>query len=272
MYKGSKFRNLRFVSHDDSGYLSHVEQSILRSMHLPRLVKTISKTERLSRILEKVVRSWVASVGGTDDRIISFEVFRHRSNDYRQHYRELDLVIDRGDHLVIGELKVSYSKKSRLKAHRQLQEVYQLVSRMDKPVHLLLIHINLLPNKKNPPLAEFETDFRKCRILQRTLYGDFVYGFLHLEADEIFEWGLQNGLIDKGDNRLVMEAKEEAGRSEWIKRMRRRFAEDGVPQEKWPSVLRNTYAKPDDTPDISYATGSKGNSIGPKLRQALRKK
>ena len=170
MYEGSKFRNLRFVPHDDSGYLSHVEQSILRSMHLPRLVKTISKADRLSRVLEHVVRSWVAPVGGTDDRIISFEIFRHRTNDYRRHYRELDLVIDRGDHLVIGELKVSFSKKSRLKAHRQLQEVYQIVSRMGKPVHLLLIHINLLPNKRHPPLADFEIDFRNCRILQRTLY------------------------------------------------------------------------------------------------------
>lgn len=51
--------------------------------------------------------SWVNPVGGADERTISFEIFRHPSNEYRQQYRELDLVIDRGDHLVIGELKLT---------------------------------------------------------------------------------------------------------------------------------------------------------------------
>lgn len=163
MYRHVKIRNIKLVPGDDEDYLRHVEQRVLRGMRIPRLVKLISKADKLSRVVEPVIRAWVAPVGGTDKRIISFETFQHRINRYKQHYRELDLVIDRGNHWVIGELKVSYSSKSRMKAHRQLAQVYQLLSRMDKAIHLLLIQINLLPKKGQPPLEEFHPDFRQCK-------------------------------------------------------------------------------------------------------------
>jgi len=66
MYNEAKIRNIKFVRDDDADYLTYAEQLILRGMHVPRLVGIMSKSDQLSRTLERVVRSWVAPAGGTD--------------------------------------------------------------------------------------------------------------------------------------------------------------------------------------------------------------
>ncbi len=44
------------------------------------------------------------------------------------------------------------------------------------------------------------------------------------------------------DNRLLLEAKEEAAWRDWIKRLRKRYVDQGIPPDRWPTVLRQAYA------------------------------
>jgi hypothetical protein len=261
----TKLRGITLLKANDPGYIAYVEERQLNTMHIRMAPMVMCATDRLSRCLEPAIRVWLENVGSQPERILSYEVLG-RDNRYYRHYREMDFVVWIDGIITLGELKVSYSSKSRNKAHRQLRQNYELMRRAGLEVRLLLIHINLLEPSASPYIQDFNADFLRMGCYHRRIHGGLAYYFLEMGARDVFQWAVDRGLIPRGSEGVLEEALGEAAdRNE--KRLRRNaLRQSGVSYDEWPADLRR---EPED-PEGGWTAfgGEDGESV---MQYGLRK-
>lgn len=106
----TKIRNIELVRTSDPDYRTFVEDVRLYKMRLKVEKMERSYSNLVAQQFEIAIRGWLVPVGGQEERVISYEQ-RGRNKRYTKRFRELDFIIDDGDCLYIGELKVSSSSK-----------------------------------------------------------------------------------------------------------------------------------------------------------------
>lgn len=264
----TKLRSIALLRDDDPGYIAYVEGRKLEAMHIGMGKKPMCATDRLSRYLEPVVRAWVNSAGDNPERILTYETLG-RDNRYHRQYREMDFVTESEGLITVGELKVSYSSKSRYKAHRQLWRSYEVIHRSGRAVRLLLIHINLIESPPPRYSQVFRKDFNEMEFRRRPLRGNLEYHFLEMEARGIFAWAVSQGFIPAGQMHILEDALQEAAERAEKRGRRLVLRASGVPYEKWPKDLHY------DTTDaeagwVAFGDGNQESVMEQGFREAFR--
>ena len=230
----TKLRNIAFLDPSDPGYRKFVEESRLANMRIRESRGNRAYPDLISEQFELAVREWLKPVGGTEKRILSYERL-DRSQKYITRYRELDFVIEDGDCIYIGELKVSSSTSLLRRAYRQLSEAMEVLGRTGKKVRAVLIYINLSHENARTTVNTFNPDFTKVQFMHRSINGR-AYEFLHLSPVEIFQWACENNFISEGG--LLELALEEARNRQSDRASRRDLRSGNVPEAEWPPHLR----------------------------------
>ncbi|MCT1526881.1 hypothetical protein [Sphingobacterium hotanense] len=230
----TKIRNIAFLDPSDPGYRKFVEESRLANMRIRESRGNRAYPDLISEQFELAVREWLKPVGGTEKRILSYERL-DRSQKCITRYRELDFVIEDGDCIYIGELKVSSSTSLLRRAYRQLSEAMEVLGRTGKKVRAVLIYINLSHENDRTTVNTFNPDFTKVQFMHRSVNGR-AYEFLHLSPVEIFQWACENNFISEGG--LLELALEEARNRQSDRASRRDLRSRNVPEAEWPPHLR----------------------------------
>ncbi|WP_286778684.1 MULTISPECIES: hypothetical protein [Sphingobacterium] len=230
----AKIRNIAFLDPSDPGYGKFVDESRLANMRIRESKGKREYSDIISELFEPAIREWVAPVGGSEKRILSYERL-DRNGRYVTRYRELDFLIDDGNCVYIGELKVSSSTKLLNRAYRQLSESMDVLSRTGKKVKPVLIYINLSYKNARTTVNIFDPDFTKMQFMQRSVNGR-NYDFLQLSPVEFFEWAYENNIIADGE--LLGHALREAEDRFSARISRRDLRTSGIPEQDWPPHLR----------------------------------
>lgn len=230
----TKIRNIVFLDPTDPGYGKFVEESRLANMRIRESRGNRAYSDLISEQFELAVREWLKPVGGTEKRILSYERL-DRNQKYITRYRELDFVIEDGDCIYIGELKVSSSTSLLRRAYRQLSEAMDVLGRTGKKVRAVLIYINLSHESAGTTVNRFDPDFTKVQFMHRSVNGR-AYDFLHLSPVEIFQWAYENDIISESG--LLELALNEARNRQFDRASRRDLRSRNVPESEWPPHLR----------------------------------
>jgi len=225
-----------------------------------------SYSDLVAQQFEIAVRGWLIPVGGREERVISYEQ-RGRNKRYTRRFRELDFIIDGGDCLYIGELKVSSSSKRLGRAYRQLSESIDILKRTGRKVRPILIYINLSYMQAGTMVDKFAPDVREMHFQRRSVNGR-DYDFLHLSPIEIFDWAIENTLIK--DKNLLQLALEEAAERYGFRQERRKLRDGNVPESEWPDEL----SAPKAHPNVVYSYGepkkeTHKTQLGIRLKEAF---
>ncbi|MCT1525080.1 hypothetical protein [Sphingobacterium hotanense] len=230
----TKIRNIAFLDPSDPGYRKFVEESRLANMRIRESRGNRAYPDLISEQFELAVREWLKPVGGTEKRILSYERL-DRSQKYIKRFRELDFVIDDGDCIYLGELKVSFSTSLLRRAYRQLSEAIDVLGRTGKKVRAVLIFINLSHENARTTVNTFDPDFTKVEFMHRSVNGR-AYEFLHLSPVEIFQWAFENAIISESG--LLELALNEARNRQSDRASRRDLRSRNVPDSEGPPHLR----------------------------------
>lgn len=230
----TKIRNIAFLDPSDPGYQKFVEDSQLANMRIRESRGSRDYSDRISEQFEQAVREWLKPVGGSEKRILSYERLDNAGR-YVTRYRELDFVIDEGDGIYIGELKVSSSTNLLRRAYRQLSESMDVLARIGRKVRPVVVYINLSNQDTPISINLFDPDFSKMRFNHRSVNGR-SYDFLYLSPLEIFQWGCENNTIS--DSSLLELALQEARDRQIARTERRNLRSRGIPELEWLPNLR----------------------------------
>lgn len=209
----SQIKNIQLVSPDNPFY--RLYQSKFRSEKQKNVVdSSVIKTHSYttSWVLEDVVREWIKSSGTMlEERIIMYDEY-YAVNQFRRMFKELDYVLKQGDKLIIGELKVSTSNP-RVKASKQTFLSSEIIKKIAQSFEVQIIWVDLCTQYAKEAVSEFRPNFMKS-VFQKFDYNEdkFTYKhkfkFLHIDAKDIFKWGLENNHIKTPE--LVMAVLEES--------------------------------------------------------------
>lgn len=186
----TKIRNIAFLAPSDPGYRKFVEDSRLANMQIRESRGNRDYCHWICEQFEQAVREWLKPVGGSERRILSYERLDNTGR-YVIRYRELDFVIDDGDCIYIGELKVSSSTNLLRRAYQQLSESMDVLARTGRKVRPVVVYFNLSNQDTLTSINRFDPDFSKMRFMHRSVNGR-AYDLLHLSSMEIFQWGCEN--------------------------------------------------------------------------------
>ncbi|NOQ27894.1 MAG: hypothetical protein GQ564_21235 [Bacteroidales bacterium] len=155
--------------------------------------KVVSKSHTISYVLELVVRKWIEQSGQMiEEQIISFHT--KNKNGKKRLFKELDYVLKKGEKYIIGELKVSSGSKAKLKASKQLLESQRMLKKRFNNVDTQIIWVDL--NYKNciENLDKFSPSFKNLQFRVEEINSK-LFKVLHLSAESIFNWGVENKII-----------------------------------------------------------------------------
>jgi hypothetical protein len=208
-----KIENIQLISPDDQFYKLYCKRFQRENPKVTQTAISTNKTAQLtSHALEDTVHDWIKKSGySIPERIISY-VIRERKNKFKRFFKEVDYVLQKGDKLIIGELKVSSSNPIS-KALKQTYESRELLKGIYHQIEVQIIWIDLCPQYSNVQISEFNTQFIKSNFISMDYTDDrFKYKqkikVLHLGVQDIFNWGVENKIIRTPE--LVLAVIEEA--------------------------------------------------------------
>lgn len=265
----NKIRNIKLVSESDDDFCSFISNIQLEHYHL-RTSTQRRQADIIAYPLEKTVREWVKLSGAAlEERIISYELLPN-SNKYEKRYNELDgiLLVDNKYYLV--EVKVSSSTRAIPKASNQLKNAYQILCQAKYNVALLIIHINLNYRNVESTYHQFNEEFLKSRFTELYEY-DLPLFYLQLKPNEIFEWGVENGIILNVE--LLPKALEESDELHLNRLKRQELIDKKIPREDWPPELKTEMKFEDDKTHIkTFGNSSSPRLLSEKLNEAFKNK
>jgi len=118
-----------------------------------------SKICQFSMVVEKMVRSWVASyIPIIDQRILSYRQFHSRANLWRDKYREIDIVVGTNEPETFIEVKFTsaYSTCVSISGKRQLLESYDIAKRRWMLLRACTIGVSLVSDTPLNPDELYE--------------------------------------------------------------------------------------------------------------------
>lgn len=234
MQNPAKFRNISLITAKDPQYRQFVEDIKLSRARLSDIRGKRDSSDLLAEVLEEVIRKWVEPVGGKNERILSFE--KHVYNQkYHKSFKEIDFMIHHGEHLHIGEVKVSSSTKHISRAYRQLSESIDILHHTGKQVKPVIIYVNLSFEQAYTKIETFDPDYRKMTFMSRSVNGQ-RYDLLQISPVDIFNWALQKGFIRNPE--LLQQAMDESKERYLLRVERQKLYPKGSSEYEWPIALQ----------------------------------
>lgn len=205
--------NIRLISPEDPFYKLYCTKFKTEKKQAVQTEISSNKTAQLTSIaLEQTVLEWIKkSRISIPERIISYEEHQRKNRIIRL-FKELDYVLKIGDKLIIGELKVSNHNPT-VKALKQTYESRELLKRIYNNIEVQIIWIDLSPKNSQEYTSEFNPEFLKSKFIYKDCTDDkYKYKqkikFLHIDAQDIFNWGVDNKIIRTPE--LILASIEEA--------------------------------------------------------------
>jgi hypothetical protein len=207
-------KNIQLISPEDQFYKLYCTR--FKTEKKSQIVQTANSTNKTaglaSHALEDTVFEWIKKSGiSLENRIIYFE--KHfRKDKFVRLFKELDYVLKKGDKLIIGELKVSNHNPTG-KALKQTFESRELLKKIYTNIEVQIVWIDLSPIYSQEKTSEFNPEFLKTQFADLDCTDDrFKYKqkikLLHIDAQDIFNWGVENKLIRTPE--IILASIEEA--------------------------------------------------------------
>lgn len=255
---------MALVAPSDPGYREFCSERAQSSRRL-RDSLLPSDSQVLSNELEAVFGQWIEQHLGKDERrILAFERYNPKKNQYLPGYRELDAVAwTEEDRLVIVEFKASGNPKSVEKAKSQLRESAAILSCRYSPPRTVAVWCDT-----GEGAAEADLDVVDLETLEVLISSMLEDESAHrVSANDLWQWGASHGLLSDPDlmSRVAADAQVRAS-----KRARRRsLIEQGVPKEEWPDDLVEANAEVPESYVASFGSEGPSDSFASSLRKAL---
>jgi hypothetical protein len=265
----NKIRNIKLLPESDESFCSFISNIQLEYFHL-RKSNQRRQADIIANPLEKTVREWAKLSGATiKERIISYELLQN-SNKYEKRFNELDCIFLLDNKYYLVEVKVSSSTRAIPKASNQLKNAYQILCQAKYDVALLIIHINLNYKNVESTYHQFNEEFLKSDFTELYEY-DLPLFYLQLKPQEIFKWGVENGIIL--DTELLSKAIEESDELHLNRLARQELIDKQIPQEQWPPELKREMKLEDEETHIkSFGDSSSPSLLAEKLKEAFKNK
>ena len=208
-----RVENIRLISPEDPFYKLYCTKFRTEKKQAVQTEISSNRTAQLTSIaLEQTVLEWIKKSGiSVPERIISYEE-RKRKNRFVRLFKELDYVLKKGDKLIIGELKVSNHNPTS-KALKQTFESRELLKKIFSNIEVQIIWIDLSPKNSQDQTSEFNPQYLKTQFTDMDCTGERhkykqKIKFLHIDAQDIFNWGVENNIIRTPE--LILASLEEA--------------------------------------------------------------
>ncbi len=209
-----KFKNIQLISPEDPFYKLYCTK--FKPEKPTQVIQTANETnktaELASHALEDTVFEWIKKSGvSIETRIIYFEKHINQHKFIRL-FKELDYVLKKGNNLIIGELKVSNHNPTG-KAIKQTFESRELLKNIYPSIEVHIIWIDLSPKYSQQSTSEFIPEFLKTQFVDLDCTSDIhkykqKIKLLHLDAQDIFKWGVENKIIRTPE--IILASLEEA--------------------------------------------------------------
>jgi hypothetical protein len=263
----NKIRKIKLVLESDDGFRSFITNIQLENYHL-RASNERSHADIIAHPLEKTVREWAKLSGAiVDERILSYELLKF-DNRYEKRYNEIDFIFRLDNKHYLAEVKVSSSIRTISKAFNQLSNAYKILSRADFKVELLIVHINLNYKNTETTFHQFNDDFLKTESTKLDELN-LPCHYLQLKPQEIFEWGVKNGIILNAE--LLSKAIDESDYLHLNRIKRQELKDKKIPQDEWPDELKGEIKIQDnENHSVNFGNNSSPNLLAENLKEAFK--
>lgn len=194
---GSKIytvRNVKLIYINDPKFIAHTKSIIKRRRdENPTSDRddSLRQYENMSLIFEKCIFHWMKS---SYKRVIFWE--EYNNGYWNERYLELDIVVENGDKLIVGEIKTKNSvlQKSSLKSFKRNSLLKCIVD--DYDFYYIKIRLNKELEKRIPTKNINEIDFREIETKDCMSFNkDVLLKEITLKGEEVFYYGLKNNII-----------------------------------------------------------------------------
>lgn len=188
-----KVRNVKLIYTNDPKFIEYTKNIVIKKRNLKKYDRddSLRKYEKISSLFEKCIFHLAKS---SEKRIIYWE--EYNSGYWNERYLELDIVIEKDNKLIIGEVKTKYDilQESKLKLFKRNSLLKCITNNIDYYYIRIILNKNLEKNLSNKNINEI--DFFKIETEDYSYYNaNILIKKMTLKAEEVFLYGLINNII-----------------------------------------------------------------------------